>query len=221
MDLPRLPAFSPTLVQAELCTVCSQTPFHKLPSEDEDAYPHHLTLDALKKSGDSCALCALLYWAAGCTFGERGGMVAWQNIQLSSGAQVSARSSESLYYKGMRAFENGAVTVDFSAPVVDYRPPIQVDLSVAFPNGTVMKDGEAKQLRPWLFGNWYKSPFGNNEQSLMIGLGIRLGTSGKIEDTVDRCEDSINLRGSYLRFRTDQGAMFLACIIDNLNLTSS
>ena len=84
-----------------------------------------------------------------------------------------------------------------------------------------MKDGEAKPLRPWLFGNWYKSGLVGSEQLLMVGLGVRLGTSGKIEDAVGNGGDTINIRGSYLRFRTDQGAVFSASIIEVLNLTSS
>lgn len=53
----------------------------------------------------------------------------------------------------------------------------------------------------------------------MVGLGVRLGTSGKIEDSVDYDGDTVNLRGSYLRFRTDQGAMFPA-YVELLRLTS-
>jgi len=54
----------------------------------------------------------------------------------------------------------------------------------------------------------------------MVGLGIRLGTSGKIEDSVDRERDNVNIRGSYLRFRTDKGLVipFMARIV--LNLTT-
>ena len=110
--------------------------------------------------------------------------------------------------------------VDFSGPVADYRPPIQADLRSTFPNGAVMKDGEAKPLRPWLFVNWYKSAFAGSEQLVMVGLGVRLGTSGKIEDTVDWRGDTVNLRGSYLRFRTDQGPVFRAFVIEILILTS-
>ena len=121
----------------------------------------------------------------------------------------------------MGALENGAMMIDFSRPVVDYRPPIQADLRLTFPTGTTMKDGEAKPLQTWLFGNWYKSGFVGSEQLLMAGPGVGLGTSGNIEDAVGNGGDAVNLRGSYLRFRTDQGAMCSASIIEFLNLTSS
>lgn len=40
-----------------------------------------------------------------------------------------ASSTKSIYNKyGMRALENGGMMMDFSGPVADYRPPIQVTL---------------------------------------------------------------------------------------------
>ncbi|KAK7413384.1 hypothetical protein QQX98_007761 [Neonectria punicea] len=200
----------PELGPGHLCAVCSEIPLHALPFEDEDAYPHHPSLDALEQSGTSCAMCALLYWAAGCTLLDYGGMTSFQTIYTSSGDQLSAKSTQSNYGKyGMRALENGAVILDFSAPVGDYRPPIQADLKTTFPSGTIMKGGEAKPLRPWLFGNWYKSGFVDGKQLLMVGLGVRLGISGKIEDSIDYSGETVSLRGSYLRFRTDQDINFI------------
>lgn len=189
-----------------LCNTCSSTPLSSLPFENEDAYPHHLSLDALEKSCANCAMCALLYWAAGCSLVDYGGMVSFDTINLSSGAQASAQFTESIFNRyGMRALENGAMMVDFSGPVADYRPPVQIDLKMTFPNGTVIRKGEAKAVRPWLFVNWYKSAFVGSKQLLMVGLGVRLGTSGKIEDAVDCDGNTVKLRGSYLRFRSDQG----------------
>jgi hypothetical protein len=220
------PAFSVTdpefrLGPGHLCAVCDGVPHHALPFEDEDAYPHHLTLDALEKSGKSCALCALIYWAAGCSLVRYGGMVSFGPITLSSGVQASAELTESIYNKfGMHALENGGMMMDFSDPVPDYRPPIQADLKLTFPRGTVEKDGEERPVRPWVFGNWYKSPIGDRGQLLMVGLGVRLGTSGKIEDAIDCSVDNVKLRGSYLRYRTDQGATCQASVTETLNLTN-
>jgi hypothetical protein len=98
------------------------------------------------------------------------------------------------------------VMLGFSGPVADPRPPIEADLERMFPNGTITWNGRTEQVRPWLFGNWYMSGFVGREQPLMVGLGIRLGTSGKIEDSVDRERDTVHIRGSYLRYRTDKGA---------------
>lgn len=152
-------------------------------------------------------MCTLLYWAASCSLVDYGGMASFQTLQLPSRTRLSARATASIYGKyGMRSLENGAVIQDFSDAVADYRPPIRADLRASFPGGAVVKDGEAKPLQPWLFGNWYSSGFVDNKLLLMVGLGARLGTSGKIEDSVDFDGDTVNLRGSFLRFRTDQGA---------------
>ncbi|KAH7074279.1 heterokaryon incompatibility protein-domain-containing protein [Paraphoma chrysanthemicola] len=156
-------------------------------------------------------MCALLYWAAGCSLVNYGGMASFHpTTTLSSGEKMSLRGMESMYNgHGMRALENGAMMLDFSGPVADKRPPIEADLEKTFPNGMVTRNGKIEQVRPWLYGNWYKSAFAGRKQPLMIGLGIRLGTSGKIEDSVDREHDTINLRGSYLRYRTDKETNFI------------
>jgi hypothetical protein len=207
------PAFTDTttaqgLDPGNLCDVCAKIPFHALPSEEENAYPHYPTLHALEESAQICGLCALLYWAAGCSLIDYGGMVTFHpSITLQSGEKIRLRSTEGMYNgMGMRAFENGAMMLDFSAPVADPRPPLQADLKDRFPNGTMTRNGTTEQVRPWLFGNWYESDFGEREEPLMIGLGVRLGTSGRIEDSVDRENDTVHIRGSYLRYRTDKGA---------------
>ena len=61
MAFPGFPAFSGTdtglkLGPGHLCTVCSEIPLNELPFEDEEAYPHHLTLDALEMSLPTRAL---------------------------------------------------------------------------------------------------------------------------------------------------------------------
>jgi hypothetical protein len=202
------------------CDICSTTPLNALPFEEEEGYPHHPTLDALEESAKTCLMCALLYWAAGCSIVDYGGMVAFHSVTLPSGVRQSTRSLESIYSRfGTRALENGAVMFDLSGPVADPRPPIQADLKRTFPSGVVTKNGETKPIRPYLFVNWYKSGFVGREGLLMVGLGIRLGTSGKIEDSVDRERDTVNIRGSYLRFRTDKGLVIPLVAIIVLILT--
>lgn len=62
-SFPVLSATGPRfdLGPGHLCAVCSQIPLHQLPFEDEDAYPHHVTLNALEEFDKSCAMRALLY----------------------------------------------------------------------------------------------------------------------------------------------------------------
>ena len=198
-----------SLGPGNLCAVCAAIPLHALPSEEEDGYPHSSTLNALKQSGQTCVMCALLYWAAGCSIVSYGGMTSFSGQRtVPSGEEVCLQRMESMYNRfGMRAMENGAVTMDLSGPIADPRPPTEADLERTFPDGTIVRNGRTEQVRPWLFGNWYKSGFTGHEQMLMIGLGIRLGTSGKIEDSVNRERDTVHIQGSYLRYRTDKGAL--------------
>src|SRR6266480_597925 len=122
----------------------------------------------------------------------RGNRMPQSDLVSYCGAQASAMFTESISNRfGMRALENGAMMRDSSGPVADYRPPIQTDLKMTFPNGMVMKNGQAKAVRPWLFVNWYESAFVGSKKLLMVGLGVRLGTSGKIEDAVDYDGDTV------------------------------
>ena len=207
------PAFPPSkssynIGPGHLCAVCADIPLHELPYEEENGYPHHPTLEALEKSAKTCILCALLYWAAGCTLVNYGGMVSFASTTLPSGAKISLQATESMYHGLlMRGLENGAVMLDLSRPSTDPRPPLVADLKRTFPHGIVTINGRTEHVCPWLFGNWYNSGYVGRKQALSIGLGIRLGTSGKVEDSVDRTGDTVNLRGSYLRYRTDKGAL--------------
>lgn len=196
------------LAPGHLCTLCDRIPVFALPSEEENGYPHHLTLHSLKTSAQSCVMCALLYWAASCSIVTYGGMASFLSTRTSeAGEEYSFRGMESMYNGlGMRALENGAVMLDISPPVPDPRPPLEANLENKFPNGTITRNGKTEQVRPWLFGNYYKSAFVGRDEPLIIGLGIRLGTSARCEDSVDRDRGTVDIRGSYLRIRTDQGA---------------
>jgi hypothetical protein len=53
-------------------------------------------------------MCALLYWAAGCTLIDYRSMTSSRTIQLPSGVQAMTSSIESIYNKyGIHALENG------------------------------------------------------------------------------------------------------------------
>jgi hypothetical protein len=102
---------------------------------------------------------------------------------------------------GMHALENGASMLDFSSPQPDYRPPIYRNPKGYFPEDT------ASRIRPWLFGNWWKSARRGLPLQL-IGLGVRFGTSPQIEDAAqsdgsNKKDDDISFRGTFLRLRID------------------
>jgi hypothetical protein len=192
------------------CKICKAIPFDRLPDEVEDGYKHQ-NLETLYSSMMQCPTCALIYWAAGCSLVDYGGIGGFQPLRLSSGIKVTARWMGSMYDGlGLRGFENGAGGISLSGPAIDHRPPLQVDLKRLFPGGTVMQGGETETVRVWLFANWYKSGLTGNQTLQLIGLGVRLGTSEKIEDAVTLdgaiCgREAVVLRGSYLRVRTDSG----------------
>ncbi len=181
------------------CQYCRRIDFGSLPSEEEDALPHQPSLDALKASSNSCTICELILWAAGCSLANPGGMMAYKpNVRYPSGRQIMTEVVES-NYSGLgiiRGFENGAVSISTSNPEPDLRPPETLDLDTYFPDGSA--------IRPWLFGSLYRSPF-QDKSHWLVGLGVRLGTGPGVEDAEGNSVETINRRGTFLRIRTDDG----------------
>ncbi|OQV03642.1 hypothetical protein CLAIMM_08660 [Cladophialophora immunda] len=184
-----------------LCEFCDNIPFGDLPSEEQDALPHQPSLDALEASKESCQICSLIWWAAGCSLVDIGGMVALRpGVEYPSGRSIMTRETESNYsfLGGMRAMENGAAMIDNSDPEPDLREPAFLDPRARFP----ADDKSSNNIRPWLFGSWYKSPFTDRPLQL-IGLGVRLGTGPSIETAEGNSNDDVRIRGTFLRIRTD------------------
>ena len=97
-----------------------------------------------------------------------------------------------------------------SGPEIDFRPPTHQDPRARFPKGTIggiLGMGKGKTLRPWLYGNWWRSPAPETPMQL-IGLGVRLGTSPSIQDAVGSTKKEVRLRGTQLRFRVDFRKLF-------------
>lgn len=186
---------------ASLCAKCKAIPFKHLPSEEEDGIPHHASLNVLEKSSETCDLCYLLLWALGCSLTEGGGWCTLGSIKTSTTNQsLECQWTRSMYpMSGVRSMESGHTLIDFSGAKADLRPPIRTNPR------SLVKDGTA--VRPWLFGNWYSSAF-LTDDPLLIGLGVRLGTSPRTEDAVgsrtDTGEIRIRFPGTFLRLRTEE-----------------
>jgi hypothetical protein len=181
------------------CDLCQGIPFQNLPSEEEDALPHQPSLDALEISAEACSICKLILWAAGCSLASPGGGVAYHpGVTLPSGRKVTCEFIEGNYggLDLMHGLENGAVFLDPSSAKADLRAPIFIDPCSRFPTGA--------NVRPWLFGNWYRSPF-EKKPLLLVGLGVRLGTGPSIEEAEGNSKEKIRFKGTYLRIRTDDG----------------
>jgi hypothetical protein len=182
------------------CKVCKGIPFDTLPSEEENAFPHHSSLKALEKSAKKCPLCNLILWAGCCSLKPLGGGVTYgPGIKLPSGKTVMFLSIESNYTDfGTHGTEKGAcLTNDFSKPQPNFLEP-RLESPENFPH-------DLKRVRPWLFGNWWESGLERRVPQL-LGLGVRFGTSPAIEDGLLNDDKSqVTLCGSYLRIRTDDG----------------
>ncbi|KIX95530.1 uncharacterized protein Z520_08650 [Fonsecaea multimorphosa CBS 102226] len=184
-----------------LCEICDQIPFGDLPSEEQDAIPHQPSLDALEASKESCQICSLIWWAAGCSLVDVGGMVGFRpGVGYPSGRSIMTQETESNYSHlgGMRAMENGASMFDNSGPEPDLREPAFLNPRARFP----ADDKSSSKIRPWLFGSWYKSPFTDRRLQL-IGLGVRLGTGPSVEEAEGNSNENVRIRGTFLRIRTD------------------
>jgi hypothetical protein len=211
-------------VRMKNCALCQKIPFDKLPSEEEDALPHQPSLDALEASATSCSLCKLIWWAAGCFMVPLGGMRSETYVEYPSGRVIRTAMVGSSHFSltGARALEYGVTLFDFSSPKHDLREPVFMDPRSRFLKGTNLRSrlfgnwfkspfkgprsrfAKGINVRPWLFGNWYQSPFKDRGFQL-IGLGVRLVTGPSIEDAVGNSKEEVNIRGTYLRIRTDDG----------------
>ncbi|KAJ9602675.1 hypothetical protein H2200_012869 [Cladophialophora chaetospira] len=185
-----------------MCKTCMAIPFLELPSIEEPALPHLPSLDTLDESALSCMLCALLYWALGCSF-RTGGWTKFGRITLPGGKVFHAKwsGSNNIAKVGMKA-KHGMTTIDPSPAEPLIEDPVFVEPR-AF-----LKDGDGSVVRPWLFGNWYASPM-EDRQPLLVGLGVRLAATPYLEDAVGIVEkDSeppwIRLPGTFIRVREDR-----------------
>lgn len=74
-----------------------------------------------------------------------------------------------------------------------YKGPIYLDPCKMFP-------GESK-VRPWVFGNWWRLE--DSSELKLVGLGVRLGETGVLNEAAGNTEESIHFWGTNLRIRTD------------------
>jgi hypothetical protein len=111
--------------------------------------------------------------------------------ELPDGRKCSTKVLEGMYdtMGVMRAFSNGAVVVDTDSAQADLGEPRSVDLDARFPRGS--------NVRPWLYGNWYRSPY-RDRTPLLVGLGVRLGTGPRLVEAEGNSETDVYIKGTYL-----------------------
>ncbi|KAH8666791.1 heterokaryon incompatibility protein-domain-containing protein [Xylariales sp. PMI_506] len=196
-----------------LCAVCQSIDIPLLPSEDEPGQPHHHSLAALKVSANTCTLCAMLLSVA---LGTRDDI----DRELNGQAKDSFRSFISVESPngGTRMLESISGLYLAGSNMTTGRAPGEPEPSAEFTKRYTFQDDD--KVRPWLFGNWWKIEPSVTPQ--LIGLGVRLGLLPTVEhgegnttgdDTVSpKGDESIHLRGTYLRLRTSVGSPFASWI---------
>ena len=192
-----------------LCTLCTEldilVPGKDIPWETEAGIPHQPSITALRDSAPSCALCYQLWLALGYSLANRGGMVTHANITGDDGQRQKVQIMRSNYaLRGLfRAMGSGAMVSMAGRDLEpDFEPLLWVDPAA------LVTDPDEYGI--YLFGNWWASPFaGEPDRFMLVGLGVRAGTSPEISDAIFNTADEWYLAGTYLRFRTLYGELVL------------
>lgn len=205
---PTLASFPSDLLShniEHICQYCKAIRFADLPGEDEPGFPHQPSLKALKGSANQCALCALILGAAYEVRKSvdlrhkgigRGGWVGYQAGELSDGTQTMGHFQLGDFGPGSDTCVEGP-----AQPATDM--PGYLFADDAF-------------IRPWLFGNWWKSRNSSGPLQL-IGLGVRLATTPNMEDAEGNGNEiyypngnpriDLYYHGTFLRIRTEDGLL--------------
>lgn len=193
-----------------VCQYCEEIPFAKLPSEDEPGITHQPSLKALKISAQECALCSLILEAALET--RKLIDAKHKGISVDVTKEYDPRNDLPDGRQTMSHFQLGGSMPSSNG----YAQPSP--LPTAFKPSFPFSDDAS--VRPWLFGNWWKSTKTThaNAPLQLMGLGVRLSQSPNIEDAEGNGEKIVysegNTRvdlfyhGTFLRLRADDGQSF-------------
>lgn len=116
-------------------------------------------------------------------------------VELPDGRKLEKRVFNGNYNNTgvMRSLPCGASMIDIGNAEADLGEPISVDLRARFPRGS--------NIQPWLFGNWYTSPY-RDMRPFLVGLGVRLGIGPWLEEAEGNriVNDTIHvdIKGTYL-----------------------
>lgn len=200
-----------TVLRTKLCDICLSLDLlggRYLPSEDEDAIPHQPDLVALERSAKTCSLCQQILLAASLALTEQGGMMSMYSATINGKTvTVAARNGNYPVFDGIpRGLFRGMNHGGCAKGAFD---TVEPDFSEQLPISAVHQVDDPLAVRPYLFASWWQSADKRDEtKKLLIGLGVRLGTSPSLLDAVrgarNKAED-YQLRGTFIRFRTLYG----------------
>ncbi|KAK3635207.1 hypothetical protein LTR56_014816 [Elasticomyces elasticus] len=174
-----------------LCVYCHAIPYHALPSEDEDGLTHHTDLPALVRSSATCKLCELLLQAAYTTRSKiRQEAARWLKFErLPEGPELITELGP--YCPGSQLFTSDD----------DASSRGRSEAKCTFVNN--------ESIKPYLYGGWWSRPCAHTgtgtENLQLIGLGVRLGTSPRLENGEGNRSEQCYLRGTQLRVRALPG----------------
>jgi hypothetical protein len=201
----------------DICSICQEIPFLRLPFEEEPAYPHHQSVPQLIASSASCSLCRLIlhaindlqddvlkgkayppglplnYLEAGSEYGDRVNHDRYRITQKRTGILAKDKIEQEITYssKLLHRFQE---TLGKDG-VVGRAFPFELFQS--------QQQGIGATMRPWIYGNWWAFPHPKSPFQL-IGFGVRLGRGPHIHDALGNESGRIYFRGSSFRLFTER-----------------
>ena len=194
-DIPEPHQLHRSIPSHQICGLCQNIPWDRLPSEEEPALSHSPSLDALNLSAQSCALCSML-------------SLALVDLDTPHAPEEGPRWTITTSYPLRTGGKRIEVVEYGESPSIDERN----NNSATFDD--LPQVHQLGRLRPFLFGSWWKFKDSNTPNQL-IGLGVRLGRTPLIEDAQGNernfvgedgiVNQRIVFRGTHIRLRIGEG----------------
>jgi hypothetical protein len=221
LSLYKLMKYWPHWIMASdgaLCTICEKIPYSKLPSEDEAAYPHQPSLEALSASARQCQLCKLILGIVDelrkSFEDEKSGRGAGRFIDYHPTNKATGIATQVF----MGATPNSRTCNLSSSSEQEEKGPASSATNRKDTQSTLSKITHRETesygvVRPWIFGNWWilhEEKGVAVPQYQLIGIGVRIGKTPYIEDAEGNDKTTVKHRGSQLRMRAVDGE-FVNC----------
>jgi len=158
-------------IMTSLCNICKNIPYSKLPSEDELAYPHQPSLQALAISAQSCKFCKFIQDAVNelkKTFED-------EKKGETVGRFILFKSTDT---------ETRITTEKYFGPALPWNLPTGQWAKITVSSSSSVEE-RYDVIRPWIFGNWWvldKAGAGSQPANQLIGIGVRIGKNPNITD---------------------------------------
>jgi hypothetical protein len=197
---------------AAICAVCRNIPFAKLPAEDEPAYPHQPSLEALAASAAQCQLCGFIQEAIAQLRteidNERNKRQAPRFTMFSSADKDTGLQSQLFFGPALPADLSGASQLGTGGALGGNPNASKSGRPMSKLFGRKEKEPRYEVVRPWLYGSWWtlnKVNGGSQPAYKLIGVGVRVAKTPNITDAEGNDGKLVKLRGTQFRIRTLDG----------------